>query len=99
MDNVELVWSDATAEVHRFVVGPIENNVYVVRCRASGEATLIDAANEHDRLLRVATRLGVTSVLKPTATETTSEPSSRLAPPESTSGCAVRMLACCPVTI
>jgi glyoxylase-like metal-dependent hydrolase (beta-lactamase superfamily II) len=64
MDNVELVWSDATAEVHRFVVGPIENNVYVVRCRASGEATLIDAANEHDRLLRVATRLGVTSVLE-----------------------------------
>jgi glyoxylase-like metal-dependent hydrolase (beta-lactamase superfamily II) len=64
MDNVELVWSDATAEVHRFVVGPIENNVYVVRCRASGEATLIDAANEYDRLLRVATRLGVTSVLE-----------------------------------
>jgi glyoxylase-like metal-dependent hydrolase (beta-lactamase superfamily II) len=64
MDNVELVWSNASAEVHRFVVGPVENNVYVVRCRASGEATLIDAANEHDRLLRVATRLGVTSVLE-----------------------------------
>ena len=64
MDNVELVWSDAKAEVHRFVVGPIDNNVYVVRCLATGEATLIDAANEHDRLLRVATRLGVTSVLE-----------------------------------
>jgi glyoxylase-like metal-dependent hydrolase (beta-lactamase superfamily II) len=46
------------------VVGPIENNVYVVRCRATGEATLIDAANEHDRLLRVAKSLGVTSVLE-----------------------------------
>jgi glyoxylase-like metal-dependent hydrolase (beta-lactamase superfamily II) len=64
MDNVDLVWSDTNAEVHRFVVGPVENNVYVVRCRATGEATLIDAANEHDRLLRVATRLGVTSVLE-----------------------------------
>jgi glyoxylase-like metal-dependent hydrolase (beta-lactamase superfamily II) len=64
MDNVELVWSDSAAEVHRFVVGPVENNVYVVRCVATGEATLIDAANEHDRLLRVATRLGVTSVLE-----------------------------------
>jgi len=64
MDNVELVWSDAKAEVHRFVVGPVENNVYVVRCRRTGEATLLDAANEHDRLLRVATRLGVTSVLE-----------------------------------
>jgi glyoxylase-like metal-dependent hydrolase (beta-lactamase superfamily II) len=64
VDNVELVWSDSAAEVHRFVVGPIDNNVYVVRCVATGEATLIDAANEHDRLLRVATRLGVTSVLE-----------------------------------
>jgi glyoxylase-like metal-dependent hydrolase (beta-lactamase superfamily II) len=64
MDNVELVWADSVAEVHRFVVGPIENNVYVIRCVQTGEATLIDAANEHDRLLRVATRLGVTSVLE-----------------------------------
>ncbi|MGC1419667.1 MAG: MBL fold metallo-hydrolase [Acidimicrobiales bacterium] len=64
MENVELVWSDGSAEVHRFVVGPIENNVYVVRCKATGEATLIDAANEHDRLLRVASALGVTSVLE-----------------------------------
>jgi glyoxylase-like metal-dependent hydrolase (beta-lactamase superfamily II) len=64
VDNVELVWSDARAEVHRFVVGPIENDVYVVRCKRTGEATLLDAANEHDRLLRVASRLGVTSVLE-----------------------------------
>jgi len=64
VDNVEVVWSDAFTEVHRFVVGPIANNVYVVRCKRSGVATLLDAANEHDRLLRVATRLGVTSVLE-----------------------------------
>jgi len=64
MDDVELIWSDASSEVHRFVVGPFENNVYIVRCRRTGEATLLDAANEHDRLLRVAQRLGVTSVLE-----------------------------------
>ena len=64
MDKVEMVWSDGAAEVHRFVVGPVANNVYVVRCKRSGQATLIDAANEHDRLLRVAQRLGVTSVLE-----------------------------------
>jgi len=64
VDNVELVWSDALAEVHRFVVGPVQNNVYVVRCRRTGVAALIDAANEHDRLLRVAASLGVTSVLE-----------------------------------
>jgi glyoxylase-like metal-dependent hydrolase (beta-lactamase superfamily II) len=64
VDNVELVWSDASAEVYRFVVGPVANNVYVVRCRRSGEATLLDAANEHERLLQVASTLGVTSVLE-----------------------------------
>jgi glyoxylase-like metal-dependent hydrolase (beta-lactamase superfamily II) len=64
MDNVDMVWADPLAEVHRFVVGPIDNNVYVVRCKRTGVATLIDAANEHDRLLRVAQRLGVTSVLE-----------------------------------
>ncbi len=59
-----MVWSDASAEVHRFVVGPFENNVYVVRCRRTGEAVLLDAANEHDRLLRVAQDLGVTAVFE-----------------------------------
>ena len=64
MENVALVWSNAAAEVHRFVVGPLDNNVYVVRCRRTGRATLIDAANEHERLLAVARRLGVVSVLE-----------------------------------
>jgi glyoxylase-like metal-dependent hydrolase (beta-lactamase superfamily II) len=63
VDNVEMVWSDADAEVHRLVVGPMANNVYVVRCRRSGDATLIDAANEPERLVGVARELGVTSVL------------------------------------
>jgi glyoxylase-like metal-dependent hydrolase (beta-lactamase superfamily II) len=64
MNNVDLVWSDATAEVHRFVVGPVENNVYVVRCRQTGEALLIDAANEHERLLDIARALGVQKVVE-----------------------------------
>jgi len=64
MDNVDLVYEDALAQVHRFVVGPVENNVYVVRCKRTGEAALLDAANEHDRLLGVARHLGVTSVLE-----------------------------------
>src|SRR5579864_9387856 len=61
---LEVVWSDADAEVHRTVVGPMDNNVYIVRCRASGEAVLIDAANEHDRLLEVCRSLGVLSVVE-----------------------------------
>ncbi|HVB71481.1 MAG TPA: MBL fold metallo-hydrolase [Acidimicrobiales bacterium] len=63
MDDVENVWSDASVEVRRLVVGPMENNVYIVRDRRTGEATLIDAANEPDRLLAAAAALGVTSVL------------------------------------
>jgi glyoxylase-like metal-dependent hydrolase (beta-lactamase superfamily II) len=64
MENVPLVWSNAAAQVYRFVVGPVDNNVYVVRCRRTGVAALIDAANEHERLLEVARTLGVTSVLE-----------------------------------
>ena len=64
MNDVDLVWSNASAEVHRFVVGPVENNVYVVRCRRTGEALLIDAANEHDRLLEIARSLGVRQVVE-----------------------------------
>src|SRR5580658_8181710 len=58
------IWEDATCEVHRMVVGPVENNVYVVRCRRSGEAVLVDAANEHEELLGVCRRLGVTQVVE-----------------------------------
>ncbi len=64
MSGPELVWSDAAAEVHRVVVGPLANDVYVVRCRRSGSAVLIDAADEHERLLELSAALGVTSVLE-----------------------------------
>ena len=59
-----LHWSDADAEVHKVVVGPYENNVFVVRCKRSGEAVLIDAANEHERLLELCQALGVRRVLE-----------------------------------
>lgn len=64
MEGVERIWEDAAVEVHRLVVGPIANNVYVVRCRRTGDAVLIDAANEHDRLLAVCKALGVRSVVE-----------------------------------
>ena len=59
-----LHWSDADVEVHEVVVGPYENNVFVVRCRRTGEAVLIDAANEHEQLLELCRALGVTRVLE-----------------------------------
>jgi glyoxylase-like metal-dependent hydrolase (beta-lactamase superfamily II) len=58
------IWEDATCEMHRIVVGPMDNNVYVLRCRRSGDAMLIDAANEHEALLDVCRRLGVNQVVE-----------------------------------
>lgn len=59
-----LHWEDSQAEVHRIVVGPFENNVFVLRDKATGEAVLLDAANEHERLLDLCRGLGVTRVLE-----------------------------------
>ena len=59
-----LHWRDASVEVHKVVVGPFDNNVFVVRCRQTGDAVLIDAANEHEQLLTLCKRLGVKRVLE-----------------------------------
>ena len=57
-------WSDTGVEVHKVVVGPVDNNVFVIRCTSTGEAVLIDAANEHERLLELCRGLGVRTVLE-----------------------------------
>jgi glyoxylase-like metal-dependent hydrolase (beta-lactamase superfamily II) len=49
--------------IDKYVVGPFENNVFVVRDRGSGDALIIDAANEHDLLLEVSRATGVRRVL------------------------------------
>ena len=56
-------FEDTDVRVDKFVVGPFENNVFVVRDKGSGDAVLIDAANEHDLLLDVARATGVRRVL------------------------------------
>ena len=57
-------YQDTAVEVHRLVVGPVDNNVYIVRCRATGESLLIDAANEHDKLLELCRALDVRQVVE-----------------------------------
>src|SRR5580700_2859122 len=57
-------YEDTLVEVHKVVVGPMDNNVYVVRCKETGDAVLVDAANEHDRLLELCQELGVRRVLE-----------------------------------
>jgi glyoxylase-like metal-dependent hydrolase (beta-lactamase superfamily II) len=59
-----LHWRDEQAEIHKVVVGPYENNVFVLRCTETGDAVLIDAANEHELLLDLCTSLGVRRVLE-----------------------------------
>ncbi len=59
-----LRWVGEGAEIHQVVVGPMDNNVYVLRCTETGDAVLIDAANEHERLLGLCRALGVRRVLE-----------------------------------
>ncbi len=57
-------FEDNQAEIHRLVVGPMDNNVFVLRCKQTGEAVLLDAANEHEKLLNLCRRLNVRRVLE-----------------------------------
>jgi glyoxylase-like metal-dependent hydrolase (beta-lactamase superfamily II) len=59
-----LHYEDSLVEVHRVVVGPMDNNVHVVRCKETGEAVLVDAANEHELLLEMCQQLGVRQVIE-----------------------------------
>ena len=59
-----LLLSDTGWELHNVVVGPVDNNVYVLRCTDTGDALLIDAANEHDRLLDLCRVLEVRTVVE-----------------------------------
>jgi glyoxylase-like metal-dependent hydrolase (beta-lactamase superfamily II) len=59
-----LHWQDSQAEIHKVVVGPFENNVFILRCRETGDAVLLDAANEHELLLDLCRKLGVRRVLE-----------------------------------
>lgn len=56
--------ADTDMEIHKVVVGPMDNNVFVLRCRHTGDAVLLDAANEHERLLELARGLGVRQILE-----------------------------------
>src|SRR6476661_7114379 len=59
-----LHYEDNQAVIHKVVVGPYDNNVFVLRCKQTGEAVLLDAANEHELLLELCRDLGVRKVLE-----------------------------------
>lgn len=49
--------------ITKVAVGPMENNAYLLRCRATGEQLLVDAANEPETLLRVIGEDGIVAVV------------------------------------
>jgi len=57
-------YQDEQVEIHKVVVGPFDNNVFVVRCRQTGDSLLVDAANEHEQLLELCRDLGVRKVVE-----------------------------------
>lgn len=63
MEAGSLHYEDPRVTITRVVVGPLDNNVFVVRCCATGDAVLVDAADEPAVLLELCRRLGVRRVL------------------------------------
>jgi glyoxylase-like metal-dependent hydrolase (beta-lactamase superfamily II) len=56
-------YASSAVQIHKVVVGPYENNAYIVRCLNTGEAVIIDAANEHEFLIPLCQATGVRRVL------------------------------------
>jgi glyoxylase-like metal-dependent hydrolase (beta-lactamase superfamily II) len=56
-------YDTSDVRIDKIVVGGYENNVFVMRDKHTGEAVLIDAANEHELLLEVSKATGVRRVL------------------------------------
>lgn len=49
--------------ISKVAVGPMDNNAYLLRCRATGEQLLVDAANEPETLLRLVGADGLATVV------------------------------------
>ena len=49
--------------ISKLAVGPYENNCYLLRCAATGEQVLVDAADEPERLLEMIGPDGISAVV------------------------------------
>ncbi|HEX2118409.1 MAG TPA: MBL fold metallo-hydrolase [Acidimicrobiales bacterium] len=58
-----LHYEDDRVQITKVVVGPMVNNVFVVRCAQTGESVLVDAADEPDVLPPLCEELEVGDVL------------------------------------
>ena len=52
-----------TLHIRKITVGSYENNVYVIACRTTAEAVIVDAAAEPDRIIEAADDVTPTAIL------------------------------------
>ena len=57
-------YEDTQVQITKIVVGSYDNTVFIVRCRQTGDSVLLDAANEHEKLLELCQTLNVRRVLE-----------------------------------
>lgn len=63
MADAGLHYQDERAEITKVVVGPIDNNVFFLKCRKTGQALMVDAANEGERLIGLCRELNVGRII------------------------------------
>lgn len=59
----ELRYEDDRAEISKVIVGPIDNNVFFLRCRQTGQALMVDPANDGARLVELCRDLNVQTII------------------------------------
>ena len=57
-------YEDSRLEIHRFVVGPIDNNVFILQCKQSKDGLLVDAADEPELLLKLCSQFHVRMIVE-----------------------------------
>lgn len=55
---------DSDLQILKTVVGPIDNNVFIIKCKHTNESIMIDAANEHEHLLNLCDQFKVKQVIE-----------------------------------
>ncbi len=61
--SIERTFTGDGFTVARVVVGPLDNNVYLVKCTTTGSALIVDAADEPDAIVALAHDADITAVL------------------------------------
>jgi glyoxylase-like metal-dependent hydrolase (beta-lactamase superfamily II) len=61
---MQINYEDSRVRVGHVVVGPIDNNVYFVTCKRTGDSLMIDAASSPDLLVEMCKRLRVRQVVQ-----------------------------------